>query len=260
MDLEYQDIDPIDPLDIRPQIQEKTYFSDTDTWGSWPNSPKFLTSAGIESSMDEVLSQLHKSAMSATQSNRPPVTKAPSSPGQKKRGRKPIRPNDPIKKKTEEKDKYWLRVFRGYMKTRFPEISQLLTNEEIHFWQDHLSSKGVPDKGNIYSSYGKKYKNHLFSQPSFVFYFQEWFYQYGEIELGRKCSPGSDLWFVFFDYASKELVNYVPTGCSSLDGLDSPKSPASPFSGNEDFDKEPVEFSMVALESDELIEFFLDKI
>ena len=254
MDPEYADIEQIDSMETQHNLPEKFCFSETDTWGSWPNSPKLLTSAGIESSMDELLSKLHKPNPNPTKTLE---KKQPMSPVQKKRGRKPIRPNDPIKKKTEEKDKYWLRVFRGYMKTRYPEVSHLLTTDEQNFWLDHLSAKGVPDKGNIFSSYGKKYKNHLFSQPSFVHYFQEWFYQYGEVELSRKCSPGSDLWFVFFDYASKELINYLPVGCSSLDSMDSPRSPASPMSVHEEFMGEPVEFSMVTLESDEMIDFFL---
>lgn len=259
MDLEYHDIDPLDTLESRPFRQEKFNFSETDTWISNSSSSKLLTTAGIDSSLDEILSNLHQSPNSNPR-YLSPVKIHPPSLETKKRGRKPIRPNDPIKKKTEEKDKYWLRVFRGYMKTRFAEISHLLSNEEIKFWQDHLSPKGIPDKGNIFSSYGKKYKNFLFSQPSFVFYFQEWFYKLGEIELGKKCKPGSDLWFVFFDYASKELVNYIPVGCSSVDELDSPGSPASPFGVIDECCQIPVEFSMVALENDKIIDFFLDQI
>lgn len=256
MDIDLLDIEHLDHIDNQTNpISSKISLSESDTWGSWPNSPKLLSSLGIEHGMDEVLSKLHKPVAT---SPKPTDRKQSQSPLQKKRGRKPIRPNDPIKKKTEEKDKYWLRMFRGYMKARYNEISHLLTVDEQAFWQEHLSSKGVPDKGNVYSSYGKKYKNHLFSQPSFVSYFQEWFYQYGEIELARKCNPGSDLWFVFFDYASKELVNYVPVGCSSLDSMDSPLSPSSPAGYIGDIGDELVDFCMVSEENDELIEFFLN--
>ena len=125
---------------------------------------------------------------------------------------------------------------------------------------DHLSTRGVPDKGNVFSSYGKKYKNHLFCQPSFVYYFQEWFHDHGQIELSRKCSVGSDLWFVFFDYASKELVNYVPTGCSSLNSIDSPLSCTSPREfADEEQPGQPVDFFMVSVENDEFIESFLNQ-
>jgi len=253
MDLEYQDIDPIDPLDLRSQIQEKTYFSDSDTWGSWPNSPKFLTSAGIESSMDEVLSQLHKPALSTTQSNRPPVTKAPSSPGQKKRGRKPKCPNDPVKKKIEEKDKFWLRMFRNYMRTKYPEISNSLNEEEKGFWQEYLSAKGVPDRNNIFSSYGKKYKDYLFGKPSYFFFFHEWFYEHGEAELGKKCTRGSDLWTVFYEHCSKELINYIPSGCEFLDGLSGVKG-FGPFLVplRKNFD------DLLLMNGDDIIEFFMN--
>jgi len=255
MDLDLIDIDHLDHIDhqINPG-STKLSLSESDTWGSWPNSPKLFGGLGIEHGMDEVLSKLHKPNSSSTKPN---GTKQPQSPLQKKRGRKPIRPNDPIKKKTEEKDKYWLRMFRGYMKARYSEVVHLLSTEEQSFWLEHLSSKGVPDKGNVYSSYGKKYKNHLFSQPSFVSYFQEWFYKYGEIELGRKCNPGSDLWFVFFDYASKELVSYIPVGCSSMDSMDSPLSPSSPAGYAGEIGDELVDFYMVSEGNDELIEFFL---
>ena len=144
------------------------------------------------------------------------------------------------------------------MKAKYPEIANTLTAEEQAFWVDHLSAKGVPDKGNIFSSYGKRYKNHLFCQPSFVYYFQEWFHDFGETELGRKCHKGSDLWFVFFDYACRELINYVPTGCSSLDGFESPGSCASPGEFNEELGDVPVDFCMVGVENDEFIETFLN--
>jgi hypothetical protein len=242
MDLELQEIEYIDQLDKNSNLSHKFLYNEPEMWTSWV--PK-LTTSGLDSQLDEVLSKL----------SFPSDPKPPSSPTIKKRGRKPIRPNDPIKKKTEEKDKYWLRMFRGYMKGKYPEVSHLLTSDEQQFWLDHLSSKGVPDKGNIFSSYGKKYKNHLFSQASFVTYFQEWFHQFGEIELGRKCKPGSDLWFVFYDYACKELVNYVPVGCSSLDSGDSFRSSASPYVQGEG---ENIDFCMVSGDNDEIIEFFLN--
>jgi len=128
----------------------------------------------------------------------------------RRRGRKPLRPQDPIKKKTEEKDKYWLRAFRAYMQTIYKEVDGFLCPQEREFWKEHLSAAGKPEKGNRYLSYGRKYKDYLFSHPTFVYYFQKWFSEFGEAELSKKCSAGSDLWFVFYDYASRELYNYRP--------------------------------------------------
>lgn len=128
----------------------------------------------------------------------------------KKRGRKPHRPFDPVHKKTEEKDKYWLRAFRAYMHSHFPQIRKTLTAEQRFFWRDYLSPEGKPEKGNRYSSFGRQYKNALFANESFIQQFKEWFLTYGESELMKKCQRDSPLWFVFYDYAAKELVNYDP--------------------------------------------------
>mmetsp|Transcript_18497 Transcript_18497/g.33371 ORF Transcript_18497/g.33371 Transcript_18497/m.33371 type:complete len:232 (-) Transcript_18497:36-731(-) len=134
----------------------------------------------------------------------------------KRRGRKPIRPNDPIRKKTEEKDKYWLRAFRAYMKAHIAELKKLLLPAELKWWKFYLSADGKPGKGHSYLSYGKMYKNYIFSQPTFVKFFRSWFTEFGDQELRRKCAPGTDLWFVFYDYAQNELYNYNgpdgPTG------------------------------------------------
>mmetsp|Transcript_26202 Transcript_26202/g.46769 ORF Transcript_26202/g.46769 Transcript_26202/m.46769 type:complete len:233 (+) Transcript_26202:3288-3986(+) len=126
----------------------------------------------------------------------------------RKRGRKPLRPDDPIKKKTEEKDKYWLRAFRAYMKTIYPEIEEDLCPKERGFWEEFFTLAGKPSKGRKFLSYGKKYKDYLFARPSFVIFFRKWFVDEGERELSKKCAPGSDLWFVYYDYAQKELLNY----------------------------------------------------
>jgi hypothetical protein len=182
-----------------------------------------LTSHSMELGLDEVLLKLND-----IQSPRMRRKKNPS--GQKKRGRKPIRPLDPIKRKTEEKDKYWLRTFRKYVKENFSKFSNTLTLDDYNFWVDHLSTTGVPEKGNQFSSYGKKYKNYLFSNFDFVSRFQQWFIEHGEAEISKKYSHDSDLWFVFYDYAAKELFNYVPRGCSSLNSGGSHGSSESPRS------------------------------
>lgn len=145
-----------------------------------------------------------------------------SSPkGSKKRGRKPLRPFDPVKKKTEEKDKYWLRSFRGYMKTNYQLLRVEMTAEDRAFWREHLGPEGKPEKGRRYVllsflSYGRSYKDYLFSNSSFTSLFQRWFAQEGARELEKKYGRGSDLWFVFYDFAEKELLNYVPKDVGAL--------------------------------------------
>ena len=130
--------------------------------------------------------------------------------GDKKRGRKLNRPNDPIRKKTEEKDKYWLRAFRAYMKTHFVQVRKTMTAEDRFFWRDYLSPEGKPEKGNRFSSFGRQYKNALFSNESFVRYFQDWFCTFGEKELLKKCPRDTPLWTVLYYYAAEELLRYNP--------------------------------------------------
>mmetsp|Transcript_18020 Transcript_18020/g.18016 ORF Transcript_18020/g.18016 Transcript_18020/m.18016 type:complete len:136 (+) Transcript_18020:314-721(+) len=96
------------------------------------------------------------------------------------------------------------------MKFNYPNIESSLTDEEKTFWLDHLGGNGKPDKGNKFLSYGKKYKDYLFSRQFFVEQFQSWFNNYGQCELVKKCKPDSDLWFVYYDYAAQELYNYTP--------------------------------------------------
>ncbi|CAG9313328.1 unnamed protein product [Blepharisma stoltei] len=224
--------------------------SDNDTWPSWPSSPH----SNLERGMDEYLDKMFEDK---TESQEESPTAASSL--KKKRGRRPLRPHDPIKKKTEEKDKYWLRAFRAYMKELYPKISDKMGLEEQVFWNEHLGSNGKPEKGNRFLSYGKRYKNYLFTRPYFVTLFQDWFKEHGKAELSKKCKPGSDLWFVFYDYATKDLLNYVPTGSSSIDGRESPLSCASPPGETQDeMVNEPMDFFMVDNESEDIIESFFN--
>src|SRR5574343_341559 len=82
-----------------------------------------LTSHSMELVMDQMLVDLN-----LEQVKNPPKRRKNCS--NKKRGRKPIRPLDPIKKKTEEKDKYWLRAFRAYMRAYYPTVRERLRTEE----------------------------------------------------------------------------------------------------------------------------------
>ena len=214
-----------------------------------------LTSISMELGMDEMLNNLHMPIETPVN-----LQKRKAIAERKKRGRKQIRPQDPVKKKTEEKDKYWLRSFRKYIKENFNKIAVNLSQEDYNFWTTHLSAQGVPDKSNIYSSYGRKYKNCLFSNLDFVQRFQQWFIDHGENEITRKYPTNSDLWFVFYDYGLKELFNYVPRGCSSLDSAGSNRSfspqleVASPSSLGEG------DFFMIDADNEVMIESFLNQL
>ena len=140
----------------------------------------------------------------------------------KRRGRRPLRPLDPIRKKTEEKDKYWLRAFRSYMRSFYPSLRDRLCPEDQSFWEVYLSPSGKPGKGGQFSSYGRAYKSFLFSRPTFMKCFRRWFSECGETELTKKCARSTDLWFVFYDYASKDLYCHPDYHEDSLTSKDSP--------------------------------------
>jgi hypothetical protein len=213
-----------------------------------------LTSISMELGMDEVLQKLHQPEQN------PILEKKKSSNIQKKRGRKFIRPLDPIKKKTEEKDKYWLRNFRKYIKENFNKISANMIQDDIKFWNEHLSTQGVPEKGNKFSSYGKKYKNYLFTNLDFVNRFQQWFLENAENEISKKYPLGSDLWFVFYDYGIKELFNYVPKGCSSMDCFNSTRSFSPSCDQLNRSDSDHTDFYMVGADKEDCIESFLNRL
>lgn len=111
-------------------------------WSSCPSTNESTWAAnGLDFGMDfQMNRQLEYS---------PPVEASSLDKAKKRRrGRKPLRPQDPIKKKTEEKDKYWLRAFRAYMQTIYAEVDGFLCPQEREFWQEHLSPAGKPEKGN----------------------------------------------------------------------------------------------------------------
>lgn len=94
------------------------------------------------------------------------------------------------------------------MKTNIAGIKKQLSPADLKWWKFYLSTEGKPGKGHRYLSYGKVYKSYIFSQATFVNFFRGWFAEFGEAELQKKCTPGTDLWFVFFDYAQNELYNF----------------------------------------------------
>lgn len=230
-------------LDKNHFLDEEDYqdstktFSRNSTKDSYTDSPPNLCLA-LEETMDEVLEKHLQSKK--------------TEPPPKRRGRKPVRPHDPIKKKTEEKDKYWLRAFRGYMKDCFLDFRSEMSPKDIEFWEEYLGPAGAPKKGNRFLSFGKRYKNYLFSNSSFVYYFTKWFLKYGEVELKKKYEPGSSIWFVYHDYASKELINYRPQEGSPLGG--SPLSCASPPESFNEPNSEPFDFCMVGDDNEHFLE------
>ena len=137
------------------EIEYELVIEDDDNLLDIDKNPSYrpLTSMSMELRLDEVLTNLHEIPV---KKKSPKMRKTNAI--HKKRGRKPIRPLDPVKKKTEEKDKYWLRNFRKYIKEIFAKISNNLSEEDYEFWTEHLGLQGVPEKGNKFSSYGKKYK------------------------------------------------------------------------------------------------------
>ena len=184
------------------------------------------------------------------------LSEEPSAPQAKKRGRKPAHPTDQIRKKTEEKDKFWLRAFRAHMKTNYLSIRKELTAEERFFWREYLSPEGLPDKGNRYSSFGRRYKRELFGNGNFVGQFQEWFVRCGEAVLLKKCDRMSPLWGVFYDYGAKDLFNYHSASPQMDSGSASPETRASP----EPHDVSPhEEYQLMIEEDDGAVEMMLEE-
>ncbi|CAG9319024.1 unnamed protein product [Blepharisma stoltei] len=248
------EMDPkqIDGEDLKQRLSEILEYQSLKPPASDPVINSTLNSQ-LENHMDAHLNNLMRK-------NSEEIKESPPSPGnQKKRGRKPLRPNDPIKKKTEEKDKYWLRVFRAHMKSQYSKIKPRLTKEDQLFWLEYLGSEGKPGKGNKFLSYGKRYKNFLFSHPTFVAYFRDWFTNHGQDDLSKKTQQGSDLWYVYYDYASKDLFNYIPHGSSSIDGQDSPLSCTSPPEPQEEVLPDPVDFCMIDPNDETYFESFINQ-
>ena len=129
-------------------------------------------------------------------------------PGKKKRGRKPLRPQDPVRKKTEHKDKYWLRTFRAYMRQHYSLLRPAMPLQDRLFWEKHFSLHGRPCKGGQFASYSKEYKNSLFGNATFREHFERWFGSHGAAVLCGKYPRDSALWFVFYDYAASELAKH----------------------------------------------------
>ena len=128
------------------------------------------------------------------------------SPKKSKRGRKLLRPNDPLTVKSEIKDKFWLRKFRIYMKGQFDDLKGSFSREELEFWAEYLSKDGKPEQGRRFLSYSKRYKQLLFNTPSFVSHFKGWFFEFGTALLERRHPAQSDMWKVYYNYVIEVLL------------------------------------------------------
>lgn len=112
------------------------------------------------------------------------------------------------------------------MRAYYPTVRERLRTDEQEFWDYHLSPNGKPGKGNKYASYGKNYKQFIFTQPSFCLFFRQWFREFGELELSKKCPRSTDLWIVFHQYAAHDLYYYNELQSQArLDMGDSPLMP-----------------------------------
>jgi len=135
----------------------------------------------------------------STQTARPPKSRKPNSIASTKGG-----------KKTEEKDKFWLRAFRSAMKKNFHRIKKELATGDRSFWREYLSKEGEPGKTNRFSSYSRSYKDHLFGRPGFVLQFRKWLEKDGLQELENKHSLDTepDTYRVLLEYAREVLAVY----------------------------------------------------
>lgn len=113
-------------------------------------------------------------------------------------------------KKTEEKDKFWLRAFRSSMKKDFHRIKKELATGDRSFWREYLSKEGEPGKTNRFSSYSRSYKDHLFGRPGFVIRFRKWLEKDGLQELENKHSSDTEpeTYRVLLEYAREVLAVY----------------------------------------------------
>lgn len=118
----------------------------------------------------------------------------------KKRGRKKLRPLNPIK--TEIMDKFWLRGFRNFMKNNFFDLESYLS--DTVFWKFFLGKGGNPGKKRNFLSYNREYKGFLSSNKSFCEVFISWAFIYGCIKVPRKNFKGN--WELYYHYLFTDLV------------------------------------------------------
>ena len=146
-------------------------------------------------------------------------------PRKKSRGRKKLRPGNPLK--TEVMDKHWLRLFRSFVKKHFMSLKSLSSDKD--FWTWFIYS-GKPGKNSMFPSYNSEYKHKLFNSCTFCSLFTAWglgngfvlnsrkgrneswkFYaQYFFGELLPKTSNlalSSEFW-IFYEFVCKQVVSF----------------------------------------------------
>ena len=122
-------------------------------------------------------------------------------PRSKIRGRKKLRPGNPLK--TEVLDKYWLRAFKNFVKQNYFDLKNISNDKE--FWNWYFT-KGKPGTNGEYLSYNSQYKQRLFGNPSFCAAFAAW-----GLATGGNLKPKKSLkasWEFYFNYFLQELIPF----------------------------------------------------
>ena len=120
-------------------------------------------------------------------------------PRKKSRGRKKLRPGNPLK--TEVMDKHWLRLFRSFIKKHYLPLKLLSSDKD--FWTWFIYS-GKPGKNSMFPSYSSEYKQKLFSSSTFCSLFSAWALGNGFVLNYRKGRNES--WRFYAQYFWGELL------------------------------------------------------
>ena len=115
------------------------------------------------------------------------------------RGRKKLRPGNPLK--TEVLDKLWFRLFTNFVKSNFQDIQALTNNSD--YWTWYLAD-GKPGRRSKFLSYNLKYKQMLFENRSFSSMFAVWGSIYGTLITPNKTLKAS--WVHYYQYLFRELI------------------------------------------------------
>ena len=120
-------------------------------------------------------------------------------PRKKSRGRKKLRPGNPLK--TEVMDKHWLRLFRSFIKKHYLPLKLLSSDKD--FWTWFIYS-GKPGKNSMFPSYSSEYNQKLFSSSTFCSLFSAWALGNGFVLNYRKGRNES--WRFYAQYFWGELL------------------------------------------------------
>jgi hypothetical protein len=123
----------------------------------------------------------------------------------KTRGRKKLRPGNPLK--TEVLDKFWLRAFKNFIKANSRSLNRATKDKDFWTW---YCSRGKPGRKSSYLSYNSSYKEKLFRNSSFCSLFTAWAMVYGLPACQKKILKVP--WEFYFEYLMKELM---PKGCGT---------------------------------------------